>query len=246
MFCSSSNGLASGNHPLEAACQGLCELIERDATTLWYLSDRATQSATRVDLATVEDPILISLLSRFAAAEVEPLVWDVTSDVGVPAFLCLLCEREDRPERDRYASTGMGCHPTRETALLRCLVEAAQTRLTLIAGARDDVFRDQYQWTKEKRDRLKDFRSLHPAHRSAWRPFERSPSNPAATLGDDLTGLLARLRSAGVDSVVAVDLSKPEFGISVLRMIAADLEAPSSASDYAPGPRAARLSGSSR
>src|SRR5690242_12498019 len=34
-FLMSSNGLASGNHPLEAISHGLCEVVERDATTLW-------------------------------------------------------------------------------------------------------------------------------------------------------------------------------------------------------------------
>ena len=33
-FATSSNGLASGNHRLEAICHGICEAIERDATRL--------------------------------------------------------------------------------------------------------------------------------------------------------------------------------------------------------------------
>ena len=34
-FQANSNGLASGNHYQEAICHGLCEVIERDARTLW-------------------------------------------------------------------------------------------------------------------------------------------------------------------------------------------------------------------
>src|SRR6185369_13238802 len=42
----SSNGLASGNHPLEAVSHAICELIERDAATLWRLSGRDHQRRT--------------------------------------------------------------------------------------------------------------------------------------------------------------------------------------------------------
>src|SRR5262249_5487734 len=33
-----SNGLASGNHPVEAISAAICELVERDAVALWALS----------------------------------------------------------------------------------------------------------------------------------------------------------------------------------------------------------------
>ena len=34
-FPRTTNGLASGNNVVEASCHAICELIERDATTLW-------------------------------------------------------------------------------------------------------------------------------------------------------------------------------------------------------------------
>src|SRR5438477_113360 len=51
-FCISSNGLASGNHILEAIEHALCEVIERDADALWRADDRLAQ----LDLETVTDP----------------------------------------------------------------------------------------------------------------------------------------------------------------------------------------------
>ena len=44
-FPTCSNGLASGNHQLEAICAALCEVIEGDASALWRL--RSNDSATR-------------------------------------------------------------------------------------------------------------------------------------------------------------------------------------------------------
>src|SRR5262245_60305993 len=47
-FAATTNGLASGNHILEAICHAICEIVERDATTLWYLLDKRGRDATRV------------------------------------------------------------------------------------------------------------------------------------------------------------------------------------------------------
>ena len=56
-FVANSNGLTSGNHRLEAICHGICEVVERDAITLWHLLADAEQQATRLDLKTIEDLI---------------------------------------------------------------------------------------------------------------------------------------------------------------------------------------------
>ncbi|MGE5291378.1 MAG: YcaO-like family protein [Micromonosporaceae bacterium] len=43
-----------------------------------------------------------------------------------------------------YGAHGMGCYPVRGIALLRAITEAAQARLTLISGARDNTTRREY------------------------------------------------------------------------------------------------------
>ncbi|HEX8822900.1 MAG TPA: YcaO-like family protein [Archangium sp.] len=70
-FLMSSSGLASGNHPLEAVNHALCELIERDATTLFRLSGEQARHRLRVDPATVDDPGCRALLEQYARARVE-------------------------------------------------------------------------------------------------------------------------------------------------------------------------------
>ena len=62
-FALGSNGLASGNHLLEAIVHGLCEVIERDAEAHWRLQ----RGQRRVDLDTVTDPHCRALLDRIAA-----------------------------------------------------------------------------------------------------------------------------------------------------------------------------------
>ena len=144
-FIKSSNGLASGNHVLEAISHGICEVVERDSLSLWHLHSQETRNQTRLDLDTVDDPDCRDLLAKFEQAKIAAAAWEVTSDVRLPVFMCVIKERADNPLRLLYASSGSGCHPDRTIALLRALTEAAQSRLTHISGARDDNFRSDYE-----------------------------------------------------------------------------------------------------
>ena len=140
----SSNGLASGNHPLEALAHALCELIERDAMSLFHGRDADWRAGLRVELDTVEDTDCRDMLRKLGDAGVDVAVWDVTSDVGVPVFSCEIVDRDPSEGRPFLPGTGAGAHPSRPIALLRAISEAAQTRLTTVAGARDDLRVAQY------------------------------------------------------------------------------------------------------
>lgn len=235
-FVPSSNGLASGNHIYEAMSHGICEVVERDSTTLWHLLDSDEQEMTRVNLDTVTDPVCRELLDKYRDAGVLVAVWETTSDVGVPAFLCRILQEAPPPYHDYRPASGMGCHPTAEIAMSRALTEAAQSRLTFISGARDDLWRSDYD------------SFLDPETHKIWlsymekswegRPFDKIMSHRGETFEDDIAWQLDRLRAVGVNQAVAVDLTKPEFGIPVVRMIIPGLEGMDHSPKYVPGERA--------
>ncbi|MBV9523412.1 MAG: YcaO-like family protein, partial [Alphaproteobacteria bacterium] len=141
-FAASTNGLASGNHRLEAMSHAICEVVERDATSLWRRRPPAVQDEMRLDLATVGDDACRSVLDRLGAAALDVAVWETTSDVGVPAFQCLVT---DRTGASGHLGDGAGCHPAREIALLRAITEAAQIRMTYILGSREDIEPEGYR-----------------------------------------------------------------------------------------------------
>lgn len=235
-FSATSNGLASGNHLLEAISHAICEVVERDATTLWHLRSAEAQRAGQIDLDTIDDPGCRAVLERFDAAGVATAVWDTTSDVGIPSFLCTITDQQDNPMRLLYPTAGMGCHPARHVALLRALTEAAQSRLTAIAGSRDDLHRGEYE-----RYRNPDLLRAHRARIAGGSPrrdFRDVPSFEADTFDDDVTWEVERLRAAGIERIVAVDLTRPEFRIPVVRVVIPGLEGVHSLPDYAPGRRA--------
>ncbi|WP_437792885.1 YcaO-like family protein [Sorangium sp. So ce693] len=237
-FVMSSNGLASGNHPLEAVSHAICELIERDAATLWRLSGPETQRRTRIDLSTVDEPGCRALLEQVDRADVIPFLWEITSDIGVPAFCCTLVDRAPNLHRPIAPMIGFGCHPSRDVALLRAITEAAQSRLTVVTGVRDDV-RARGNGPDDDLRAASRFLEEH-AGEPPQRSFDDAPDYAGETFDDDVTWEIERLRTVGLNQIVAVDLTRPELEIPVVRVIIPGLEPLDDVPGYIPGARAQR------
>jgi YcaO-like protein with predicted kinase domain len=231
-FEASTNGLASGNHILEAVSHGICEVIERDANTLWSRQAGATRSLTRIDLETIDDSVCRSIVQRLTAAQFDAAVWETTSDVGVPAFYCVIT---DAVRHEAQIGVGSGCHPARDIALSRALTEAVQVRTTYISGARDDLMAEEYGEVvlAGRRAWAESLKAAAPARSYADVPDQRFDS-----LNEDVTWLLQRLRDVGIDQVVAVDLTRSEFSLPVVRIVVPGLEGPNDHDGYVPGERA--------
>lgn len=242
-FVASSNGLASGNHPMEALAHALYEVIERDATALWELRPPADQVATRIDLGTVTDPICREMLDRFAAADVLVAVWEQTSDVGIAVFCCEIADADGAAPGPTAAAAGMGAHHDRGIALLRALTEAAQSRLTTIAGSRDDQPRPAYDASHDP-ETLAAHRADLADTSGARRPFDAAPHAVHDCFDDDVADLCTRLTGAGIEQVVAFDLSVPEIPVDVVRVVVPGLEHPAfGAAELVAGPRARKVAG---
>ena len=234
-FMASSNGLASGNDAMEAISHGICEVVERDAMTLWRLRREQQRDETLLDMASVDDALCRETVRKFESADLSVTVWDATSDIGIAAFACCVLPAEDSVVWHRSVDWGYGCHPDRRVALLRALTEAAQTRLTLISGLRDDFGRESYEQLLDP-DVTKSIRK-RTEQSVPTRRFQDVPHWDGETLEDDVEWELDRLRRVGVTRVVAVDLTKPEFGLAVFRVVVPGLEAILERG-YVPGRRA--------
>jgi YcaO-like protein with predicted kinase domain len=238
-FLASTNGLASGNHLLEAIAHGLCEVIERDAVALWSLAKGEQKKERQLDLATVDDPSCTKTLELLAQAGVFVAAWDITSDSGIPAYSCTILEGGEQPRwRAMGAFSGHGCHPAPGVALMRALSEAVQSRLTVISGSRDDVFPRDYASHSNEDDHRRMLAAYSiPAPR---RSFKERSSLAAETFEEDVSTLLAALRRMGVTSAVVVDLSKPDIDVPVVKVVVPGLES-FLTSVYSPGARASAL-----
>jgi YcaO-like protein with predicted kinase domain len=242
-FVASTNGLASGNHPLEAIGHGVCEVIERDAASLFDLQPDALE-ARRLDLSSVDDLDCLVAIDRFRFAGLAVAAWDLTSEIGIAAFRCEVIERSDGPGLLALPAQGSGCHPDRGVALFRALAEAAQARVTAIAGARDDIYPQMYGRSDDP-EILARWRGTIAS--AAWGcQFAEVPHRSGETLDEDVQYELDRLHGAGFSQAVAVDLSPADdVPISVFRVIVPGLESLRHPMNL-PGQRALALARASR
>jgi YcaO-like protein with predicted kinase domain len=240
-FLAGSNGLASGNHLTEAINAALYELVERDAVALWVAQPIMRRAHCALDLASVDDPDCRALLARYEVAEIAVRVWHATTDIGIAAFLCEIRDMSAGDPQRLRRFHGSGCHTDRGVALSRALTEAAQTRLTYIAGIRDDLSPAEYEEAPEAEigDALLD--AL--ARENVAVAFRDVPSFAADDLTEDLQWALGRLRAIGIARIVAVDLTRPEFAIPVVRLVIPGLEWDPHHPNYQPGPRAREMAG---
>jgi YcaO-like protein with predicted kinase domain len=229
-FLCTSNGLASGNIVAEAQTHALCEVIERDAMTLWQL--RGDFIATLIAPDTVTNQGCRRLLESFDGAELSVVLHNATSDIGIPVVLCTVFD--DRA--DLGLQMGMGCHLSRDVAVSRALTEAAQSRLTLISGARDDLFREKYASPQDAGNLLNQFKAQKEMSRNANK-FDRLPSIATDSLEDDRDLVIEILRGRGLHPYW-VDLSRPGLGVAVGRAVVPQLEPPRDLAGYRYGVRA--------
>lgn len=210
LFLVTSSGLASGNLPSEALCHAMCEVVERDCEWRFERLSPSAQRRRLLDNDTVDAPMLRSLLDQFARAEVSVRIWDITSTVGLPAFSCSIDEAGPLGHSGPHG--GYGCHLSADIALARALTEAAQSRLTVIAGSRDDLYPATYE--------LKPQPAQAGRAEAPTRGFRECQSPPLGTTFEaDLQTTLRLLDAAGYRRVVAVDLTRPDFGIPVVMVV---------------------------
>jgi len=116
----------------------------------------------------------------------------------------------------------MGTHTSAKIALLRALTEVAQSRLTQIHGAREDTevadFRRKIGYERTRRlnrywfesDRDEDFTGI--------------PSSDSDDFLTDIRNVIEALGDAGLNKVIVVDLTRPDIGVPVVRVIVPGLE----------------------
>lgn len=231
-FWQSSDGLASGNSETEATLHGLLERIERDADRLWRLLPRDKRLATAIDPAGFNDPVVDALVGRFREAGLELRFFDITSDLAIPTYAAVLGDTGILDKKEPLfhdATVGYGTHPVATRAIIRALTEVAQSRLTYISGARDDLFAESFT-----RPLAPETLALFEARPAPPKPYP-TPAGDAAAL---LAHCLEVLAVSGITPVVAVPLTDASLPVSVVKMVVPALENPEGARRHAVGSRA--------
>jgi ribosomal protein S12 methylthiotransferase accessory factor len=217
-FAAGAGGLGSGNTVEEAIVHGACEVVERDASERFRKAPDPERRRRRLDLESFDYALCRELLACYARASLAVAVWDLTSELRIPCFLC--CVRDDHvpPGSPLAVVTGTGCHPSRAIALAHALCEAAQRRIARIGGLMDEADpiapRRALDW---------DWLAFEMAAPAETRYLE-VPTFDSASCLDDVAWLQKRFESSDI-TMAAVDLTQPKFPVCVVRAVATGLDA---------------------
>ncbi len=204
-FQHTSNGLASGNIREEAILHGIYEVIERDTIALVR---SGTLSFLPIDPATVDGQTSGPLLERLHKAGASVNIRGMVGPTGIGCFEARITSRSYP-----MMISGYGCHLDRDVALSRALTEAAQVRLSVISGARDDIQHGAYREIQQIHAIIKAT-DEHPLAN-----FHTMPSASSLDLSADLREATRRVRTAIPCPPLFVDLTREDFNIPVVHVV---------------------------
>jgi YcaO-like protein with predicted kinase domain len=138
LFQPTTNGVASGNTPVDATLHGLFEIMERECIAEYLRTDPAEWSYC--DLEETNSDYILRIVDRLRAAGCAIMLVDITNRLGIPCYAARVWSA-DVP----FRSGGFGCHVDAEIAAGRALLEAAQSRLAAVSGTRDDISEGAYR-----------------------------------------------------------------------------------------------------
>lgn len=211
-----TDGIAAGNTMEEAVIHALMEVIERDAWSIVKFSGDARDAVT-IEYRP-ENRFLSDIVEKFNRADIEIVAKDITSDIGIPVIAVF---SQDREHPNMIPIDGFGAHLDPKVAMARALTETATTRALFIQkygfdGLREDLPAYYFMDNAEE-----DFRFYAHA--------EKSLSEMEVGYHDDLLEDIRKsariLRSRGYERIIAVDLTRPDVGLPVVRVIVPGMEA---------------------
>ncbi len=202
-----SNGNAAGNTIEEAILHGLLELVERDHVALWWFNRLRVPA---VDLESLADPWLDSVLARFAADERRVWALDLTADLGIPVVAAVTTPGS----RPGGVGLGFGAHLDITRAAVRAVTELVQLGAGTPSGGAGhgppeavDAAASSY---------------LHAAEGPTGQTTQLRDGRMTGDLRADLEGCRRSLEAAGLE-VLVLDQTRPDVGLPVVKVTAPGL-----------------------
>ena len=193
-----SNGCAAGNTLEEALLQGFLELVERDATAIWWYN-KIIRPPVSFEMLPEEN---IRLLSRTLDDEWDYWVLDITHDFNIPVMVAVSRHKENKTFR-----LGFGCHINPVLACQRSLAELCQ--LIAIKDRGPAVF---------DFDHIMEEPFLLPKENAPERKLSDFTAAVHADIGEDVLYCVNRAGKLGLKTL-AIDYTRPDIPIHTARVV---------------------------
>jgi len=210
----STVGLGARFDVERATLKGLLEVVERDAESAWLRLSTGQRTRSRIDLDSVDSEAFQALRNRILNAGLRLSVYHLPAVITAAVFLAEIIEPGVGGAL-RHIAAGSACAGTAEDALLGAVLEAAQSRLTAISGARDDILYPETP--RGAGDHLGVALPQPPHIRSlSWASLGEWFAPPAVA---DAVAIAESLARAGYRDAAVVDLATPDADIRVIKAV---------------------------
>ncbi|AXT56701.1 TOMM precursor leader peptide-binding protein [Aquimarina sp. MMG015] len=190
-----SNGAAAGNTIEEAILQGFYEVIERDATAIWWYNKTVRQE---IEIQGLDEDDL-QKVNYTLSKEWDYWLLDITTNFGIPV-VAAIAQHKDTKE----FCFGFGCHLNIKTASSRALTELCQ----LIPIRHQDDAPFDFKAIKEE-SFLKGYKKRKMAD---FLNFE------SKNIKQDVLFCASKVEQFGYETLV-INYSRPEIPIKTVKVI---------------------------
>lgn len=131
------NGTCAGNCAEEAICQGICEVVERHVSSI---ISRNRLQVPAIHPASADDPMVRSMLEKYARNQISLYLSDFTLGVGIPSVGALAYDLSTFPQKAKLSGLPERLPIRKKPSVARCrkspswrvILTAAQ--ITLLAA----------------------------------------------------------------------------------------------------------------
>ena len=199
-----SGGLGAGPDQQHALATALFELVERDAVGEWQRQDPGAQALRAMMLGSIPFGWFQDWRDRLTAVGADLQLFSLKTLADVPAYLCIIGGAGEFGAGYRRFM-GHAAHASAEAALFKALAEAIQSRLTFIAGVRDDFLPSHYRRQEASR------------RPEGWPPDGALPWLDRPPVDRPIPHVVETLARRGYDRVAVKRLGDGLAGVCVVR-----------------------------
>lgn len=192
LYSPDTTGLSGGNNYKEALLHGILEVVERQS--IQHLSE----------IAFVNGGMVKKMLDRLDCR-----IYFHENIYKIPSFEVLI--KSKSPFENQILFKGAGCHLNKQIALNRALTEAIQSRVTTIAGSRDDLVHTKYDF------KTNEFPSVIDK-----KEFAALPNYSVESIDDALSVLFEKIKKKNQDILIYKYYDK-EICVLKVKLISMDL-----------------------
>ncbi|MBR0797917.1 YcaO-like family protein [Bradyrhizobium jicamae] len=212
-----SVGVAAGPTSEWAVMRAILELIERDAAALWWMGGRPGKQLPLDGAAMREAVRLMEFLRQQTQSRASWLL-DITTDLGIPVVAALSCNH-----RGRQLAYGLAARLTLKEAAHAAILELCQTELAIQLAEIKRAESGQDSLAPSDLAHLERDAAIDASHCDLLHPRGISTTRDQAA-GEEPLDVLAKAMSISGIETSLINMTRPQFGIPVMRAIAPGLQ----------------------